>query len=393
MAELPAVEASLALPYLSDQFLLDPTIVFLNHGSFGACPKPVFDTYQRWQRELERDPVNFIQRRLPDLLESVREQVAQFAGTSAGRLVFVPNATYAINVVARSIDLQQGDEVLATNHEYGAVNNTWRFVCERRGAQYAQAEIELPVRDADAIVEAIWSRVTDRTRVLCVSHVAAPTALTLPIRTLCRKAREAGITTVIDGAHAPGQIDLALDELGADYYAGNAHKWLCAPKGAAFLYARQGPDSLLEPLVVSHGWSNAHSDSRLQDLFGWTGTIDPSSYLSIPAAIDFQETNGWQAVREACHDLASHARRMIQELTELESLCPDSCEWYSQMFTARMPQRFDRELRDRLWEQFRIEVPVFRWNEHSMIRVSVQAYNSPQDVDRLLAALETVFRE
>jgi isopenicillin-N epimerase len=393
MTDVSVVDAAITLPHLSDQFLLDPDTVFLNHGSFGACPKPVFEAYQRWQRELERDPVNFIQRRLQDLLAATRDKVAAYAGTTADRLVFVPNATYAINVVARSIELRPGDEVLGTNHEYGAVNNTWRYVCQKNGAHYVQAEIDLPVSDADSVVESIWSRVTDRTRVISVSHITAPTAMILPVRALCRRAREAGITTVIDGAHAPGQLELELDDLGADYYAGNAHKWLCAPKGAAILYSREGRDSLLEPLVVSHGWNTAHSDSRLQDNFGWTGTADPSSYLSISDAIDFQQTHNWAAVREACHSLASYARRAIQELTGLDPICPDSREWYSQMFTARLPQHLDHELRERLWEQFRIEVPVFRWNEQAMIRVSVQAYNSARDVDCLLAALETVIRE
>jgi isopenicillin-N epimerase len=393
MAYIPIAEAVITLPYLSDQFLLDPTVVFFNHGSFGACPKPVFEAYQHWQRELERDPVNFIQRRLQDLLTSTREKVAAYVGTSADRLVFVPNATYAINVVARSIELRPGDEVLATNHEYGAVNNTWRFVCEKSGAHYVQAEIDLPVTDADSVVQSIWSKVTDRTRVICVSHITAPTAMILPVASLCRKAREAGIIIVIDGAHAPGQIDLYLDELGADYYAGNAHKWLCAPKGTAFLYSRQGPDSFLQPLVVSHGWNSYRSRSRLQDNFGWTGTVDPSPYLSISAAIDFQQNNRWGDVRAACHNLASQARQSIEALTGLESVCPDSPEWYSQMFTAFIPDRFDNTLRDKLWEEYQIEVPVYRWNDRSLIRVSVQAYNSPQDVERLLEALQMVFRE
>jgi isopenicillin-N epimerase len=229
--------------------------------------------------------------------------------------------------------------------------------------------------------------------VICLSHITAPTALILPVEEVCRRAREANIISVIDGAHAPGQIELSLNDMGADYYAGNAHKWLCAPKGSAVLYSRQGPDSLLEPLVVSHGWSNSDSSSRLEDYFGWTGTIDPSSYLSISAAIDFQEEHDWAAVRRACHALASKTRTAIEDLTGLEPICPDSEEWYSQMFTARLPDQFDRELRETLWAQHRIEVPVSRYqDEHPMIRVSVQAYNSHEDMDRLLNALETAMR-
>lgn len=391
MSSLSALDAAIALPDLSDQFLLDPEITFLNHGSFGACPKPVFERYQYWQRELEIDPVNFIHRRLPDALESARERLGGYLGAAADRLVFVPNATYGINVVARSIHLQQGDEVLGTTHEYGAVNNTWRYVCEKQGARYIQAPIDLPITDTESTVDAIWSAVSDRTRAICISHITAPTALILPVQEVCRRAREANILSVIDGAHAPGQIELALDELGPDYYTGNAHKWLCAPKGSAFLYSRQGPDSLLEPLVVSHGWSNTDSHSRLQDYFGWTGTADPSSYLSVPAAIDFQEQYGWQEVRAACHQLASHARHSIEELTGLEPVCPDSATWYSQMFIARLPDFGDLDLRERFWQDYRIEVPIYCWNDQPLTRVSVQAYNSQRDIDYLLSALRTVF--
>ena len=391
MAHTTTAGSAVSLPYLREQFLLDPTVTFLNHGSFGACPAPVFETYQRWQRALERDPVDFIQRRLKDALQQARERLAAYVGASAEQLVFAPNATHGINVVARSLALREGDEVLGTDHEYGAVNNTWRYVCERSGARYVQAHVGLPVTDAASVVDQIWSAVSDRTRVICVSHITAPTALILPVQEICRRAREANIITVIDGAHAPGQVELALNEMGADYYAGNAHKWMCAPKGCALLYSREGPDSLLEPLVVSHGWSNANSTSRLEDYFGWTGTMDPSAYLSIPAVIDFLEENRWPEVRRACHALASETRRAIDELTGLESVCPDSDEWYSQMFTARLPEQVDHELREALWETHKIEVPVYRYqDEFPMVRVSVQAYNSPEDLGRLLGALEAV---
>ncbi len=218
------------LPYLADQFLLDPDITFFNHGSFGACPRPVFETYQRWQRELERQPVDFIQRRQEELLADARARLGAFVGASPDQLVFVPNATYGINVVARSLKLQPGDEVLGTSHEYGAVNNTWRFICQNHDARYVNTPIELPLINAEQFVEALWAGVTERTRVISISHITSPTALIFPLRPVIERARQAGIITVIDGAHAPGQIDLALAELGADYYTGNAHKWLC-PSG------------------------------------------------------------------------------------------------------------------------------------------------------------------
>ena len=377
---------------LREQFLLDPSVVFLNHGSFGACPAPVFDTYQRWQREFESNPVHFVDHVLRPALGVARERLAVFVGASAEQLVFVPNATYAINAVARSIKLETGDEVLGTNHEYGAVNNTWRFVCQKQGAHYVQATFGIPVSDKHSIVEAIWSQVTERTRVICISHITAPTALILPIEEICRRAREAGIVTVIDGAHALGQIDLALNEIGVDYYTGNAHKWLCAPKGSAFLYSHVGPETELEPLVVSHGWSNTTSNSRLDDYYLWTGTMDPSAYLSVPAAIDFVEEHDWSSVRASCHALASTLRRELEAFSGRESVCPDSTEWYSQMFTAFLPEPPVEDMRGRLWDEYRIIVPVHRFgDEIPLVRVSIQAYNTQEDADRLLTALNEIY--
>jgi len=379
--------SSAAFPALAAQFLIDPDVLFFNHGSFGACPHPVFDVYQRWQRELERQPVDFIQRRLEGLLADARARLGAFVGASPDRLVFVPNATYGINVVARSLKLQPGDEVLGTSHEYGAVNNTWRYACQTHGARYVTTPIHLPITTSEQVVQSLWAGVTKRTRVICISHITSPTALIFPIQPIIDRAREAGIITVIDGAHAPGHIDLALDELGADYYTGNAHKWLCAPKGAAFLYSAAGPDSLLEPLVVSHGWNSGRTGSRLFDNFSWTGTMDPSAYLSVPAAIDFQQQNDWRQVRAACHALASELRSAIQDLTGLPPICPDSPHWYSQMFVARLPLDRMEHLRDNLWPRYRIEVPVFDRDGEAFIRVSIQAYNSPQQAQRLLDAL------
>lgn len=381
-----------ALPFLADQFFFDPDITFFNHGSFGACPHPVFDAYQRWQRELERQPVDFIQRRLEALLADARARLGAFVGASPDRLVFVPNATYGINVVAHSLKLRPGDEVLGTSHEYGAVNNTWRYTCQTHDARYVTAPIPLPVTSAEQVVDAVWANVTERTRAICISHITSPTALTFPIKQIVARARNAGIITIIDGAHAPGHIDLALDDLGADYYTGNAHKWLCAPKGAAFLYSAAGRESLLDPLVVSHGWGSGRTGSRLLDNFSWTGTMDPSAYLSVPTAIDFQQQNNWPVVRAACHALASELRSAIQDLTGLPPICPDSAEWYSQMFVARLPHDRIEHLRENLWPRYRIEVPVFEHEGEAFIRVSIQAYNSPQQAERLLDALAELLR-
>ena len=223
---------------MRDQFLLDPNIIFLNHGSFGACPKPVFERYQWWQRELERQPVEFLGRRHDDLLDAARARIADYLGAEADDLVFVTNATSGLNVIARSLVLQEGDEILTTDHEYGALNLTWDHVCAKVGARYVHHPIPLPVGDPADVVESFWSAVTPRTKAIFLSHITSPTALILPVTEICHRAREAGILTIIDGAHAPGQIPLDLTAMGVDIYAGNFHKWLCAPKGSGFLYVR-----------------------------------------------------------------------------------------------------------------------------------------------------------
>jgi isopenicillin-N epimerase len=379
----------LPLPELAGQFLLDDDVVFLNHGSFGACPRPVFETYQHWQRELERDPVHFLGRRVHDLMLESRKELAAYLHVPVEQLVFVPNATYGINVIARSLDLQPGDEILTTNQEYGAVNNTWHFNFDKRGVKYVNHPIPLPVTTPKEFVDRLWEGVTPRTKVITFSHITSPTALIFPAELICQRARAEGILTVIDGAHAPGQIDLDLTAMGADFYTGNCHKWLTAPKGSAFLYAAPGRDGMLEPLVVSHGWSRPHDDtSKFLDNFTWTGTMDPAAYISVGAAVRFQREHDWPAVRAACHQLARETRDRINELTGLEPVCPDSTDWFSQMFTARLPQDSWEAIRDSMWTEHRIEIPIFTWNDQPLVRVSVQAYNKPQDMERLLAAID-----
>lgn len=384
MDSQPAAPLALPLPDLAAHYLLDRDITFLNHGSFGACPQPVFERYQHWQRELERNPVGFIGQRLPELLRAAREQLASYLGATADELTFVPNATHGMNIVARSLKLEPGDEVLTTDHEYGAVNNTWRFNCEKQGALYINQPIPMPIQDPQAVVDQLWAGVTERTKVISLSHITSPTALIFPVAEVCRRAREAGIITVIDGAHAPGQIDLDLAAIGADFYTGNAHKWLSSAKGAAFLYARADRQDLLEPLVVSHGWNRPNSkQSQFSDYFTWTGTDDPAAYLSVPAAIDFQAQNNWPAVRVACHQLLVEAQNRILELSDHEPLSPDSM--WMQMCSIPLPGSSAGY--QQLWEKYQIVAPVGEWNGLTRIRVSIQAYNTPQDVERLVDAL------
>lgn len=384
---------TLPLPDLADQFLLRPDIAFLNHGSFGACPRPVFEVYQAWQRQLETEPVDFLGRRLPGLLAEARQRVADFVSTTADNLTFVPNVTHAMNILANSLELRPGDEVLSTDHAYGAVDRIWRFNCHKRGAEYINQPIPVPVGDASEVVDHLWAGVSEHTRIISISHITSPTALIFPVVEICRRARAAGILTVIDGAHTPGQIDLNLGTLEADFYVANCHKWLCAPKGSAFLFARPECQSLLEPLIVSWGWQSVNpGSSRFIDYFQWLGTDDPAVYLSVPAAIDFQTQHHWPQIRAACHQLACQARAQIQELSSLPPICPESEEWWQQMFTAPLPDCNVEIVGRRLWEEFGVEVPVIEWQGRPYVRVSIQAYNHPRDVDRLLAALRQVLK-
>ncbi|MDW8226544.1 MAG: aminotransferase class V-fold PLP-dependent enzyme [Anaerolineales bacterium] len=369
-------------------FLLDPSIIFLNHGSFGATPRPVFRAYQRWQRELERQPVEFLGRRHNDLIAAARAELAAYLGTSPETLVYTTNVTVALNIVARSLDLGPGDEVLATDHEYGALDRTWRFLAAKRGFVYRRQPIPVPLTTPATFLDVLWQGVTPRTRVIFLSHITSPTALIFPVETVIRRARREGILTVIDGAHAPGQIPLHLDELGADFYGGNLHKWLCAPKGAGFLYARPEVQHLLEPLVVSWGWeAEVPGPSRLVEYHEWQGTRDIAAFLAVPEAIRFQHEHNWPRVRAACHDLARRALAGICALTGLPALSDE--RWFGQFVSIPLPESVDPVvLKHRLYHDYRIEAPFLAWNEHKLLRVSFQGYNSERDLRALLQAMQ-----
>ncbi len=347
--------------HLESFFLLDPAVTFLNHGSFGATPKPVFEEYQRWQRELERQPVEFLGRRFPALMAKARAALGAYLGTQANNLVYVSNVTVALNIVARSLNLGAGDEVVTSQHEYGAMDRTWRFLSKERGFAYVQVPVSLESKEA--FVESFWAGVTPRARVIFLSHVTSPTAVIFPVQEIIRRAREAGIFTVIDGAHAPGQVPLRLDELGADFYGGNLHKWLCAPKGAGFLYARPEVQPLLKPLVVSWGYeAETPGASRFVDYHEWQGTRDISAFLAVPAAIEFQKKHDWDSVRAACHALAKEAQRRVCNLTGLPPLHSEDDSWFGQMAAAPLPPQTDAaRLKARLYDARRVEVPLMDW--------------------------------
>ena len=386
---------------LKRHFQLDPSVVFLNHGSFGATPKPVFREYQRWQRELEKQPVEFLGRRSDNLLAGSRAALGKYLGTHGDNLVYTQNVTISLNIVARSLELNPNDEVLTTDHEYGAIDRAWRFLSKERGFKYINQHITTPLTSEEKFVEDFWRGVTPNTRVICLSHITSETAIIFPITEIIRRARENGIITVIDGAHAPGQIPLHLDSLGADFYGGNLHKWLCAPKGAGFLYARPEMQRLLKPLVVSWGYeSNTPSGSTFIDHNQWWGTRDLAAFLAVPAAIQFQAENHWDDVRASCRQLLCDAQNRICELTGLAPLHPATLRhgsghaWFAQMATAPLPADTDiASLKTRLYDEYRIEVPLIDWNKHKLIRISVQGYNTKRDLDKLCRALSRLLNK
>jgi len=369
---------------LRAEFLLDPNVTFLNHGSYGACPRAVFERYQEWQLQLERQPVVFLARRLDELLADARAALGACVGADPNDLVFVPNATAGVNLAAWPLGLKAGDEVLSTDLEYGALDLTWGHVCGDFGARYVRTPIRLPVTSAEEIVEAVWSGVNPRTRVLFLSHHTSSTALTLPVEELCRRAREAGIRTVLDGAHVPGHFPLDLRALDPDYYAGNCHKWMCAPKGAGFLYVRRELQGDIHPLLI--GWGYEGDDPSFVSRHEKQGTRDPSAYLTVPAAIDWQREHEWDSVRGRCHELARRARHELG----LEPLAPDSRDFFGQMVTLRLPATAPTDLQERLYDEHRIEIPVFEHGDGRFIRPSFQGYNSAEDLDRLRNALEAL---
>ncbi|HET8752044.1 MAG TPA: aminotransferase class V-fold PLP-dependent enzyme [Gaiellaceae bacterium] len=365
---------------LRREFLLDPQIAFLNHGSFGGCPRPVFDRYQAWQRELELEPVDFIRRRLPDLLDEARASLASYLACPATDLAFVPNATTGVNLAARSLDLRPGEEVLTTDLEYGACDLAWEWVCRRTGSRYVRASIPLPLDDPSTLVDALLSAASERTRVLYVSHVTSETALVFPVEEIVGRARALGLVTIVDGAHAPAHVAVDLGRLGADFYSGNCHKWMCAPKGAGFLHVQPEHQDRVDAAIVSWGYeAGTNFSQRIEK----QGTRDPAAWLAVPDAIRFQAERDWDDVRGRCRRLAVQAREQLCNLLGTEPLAP--AEMLGQMAAVRLP-RFAPDLSDDLFARHRVEVPVGGTHD-DLLRVSVAAYTTREEIDRLLAAL------
>jgi len=370
---------------------LDPTIKFLNHGSFGACPLPVMKLQQELRQRIERQPLQFFGRDLEELLDRARTELAAFVGADAEDLAFVPNATTGINTVLRSLKFDPGDELLTTNQEYNACRNALNFVAERSGAKIVVAEVPYPIESSEQAIEPILQAVSSKTRLALLDHITSQTGLVFPIAKIIHALTQQNIDTLIDGAHAPGMVAIDLATIGATYYTGNCHKWLCAPKGAAFLYVRRDKQPEIRPLTISHGANSPRRDrSRFRLEFDWTGTDDPTAYLCVPEAIRFMGSRlsgGWAELMSHNHENAIAARNILCEILKVAPPCPD--EMIGSLATVPLSDGSCVELQDALLEKFGIEVPIVPYPAapKRLVRLSAQIYNTLDQYEKLGRAI------
>jgi isopenicillin-N epimerase len=414
---------------LHDQFLFRPDITYLNFGSFGATPRPVFEAYQRWQLELEREPVQHIAVRAPQLLREAREALGNYVGAHADDLVFTPNPSQAVNIVVRNLEavLQPGDEILSTDLEYGAMDRTWNYYARKNGWVYRRQHIPLPLSGEDEFLEAFWAGLTPRTKVVFIGQITSTTALVFPVEQICRKARALGLLTIVDGAHVPGHIPLNITALDPDFYTGACHKWMMAPKGCSFLYARRDKQDMLDPLIISWGYESvAPSHTRFIDYHEMQGTNDFSAYLALPVCIEFMQQHNWPKVSRQCRELTLQNIPRFAALLRTVPLAPINSGMFGQMCSLPLnlvkpvvstppPETSTSSvsggnvavaksaavaelveataaaaLKKRLYEEFKIEVPVMMHNGQAYLRYSIQAFNTQADLDRLYEALEAI---
>lgn len=384
---------------MKHHWTLDPRITFLNHGSFGATPRVVLEKQIELRAQLEREPVRFFVRELEPMLDAARGELAEFLGTDPQGLAFVPNATAGVNAVLRSLDLDKFDELLVTNQEYNACRNALEYVATIHGAKIVVAEVPFPIASPEVVVERVLEKVTDRTRLLLIDHVTSQTALIFPIERIVKELADRGIDTLVDGAHAPGFLSLDVRAIGAAYYAGNLHKWVCAPKGAAFLYVRENRRAGVRPAIISHGANSPRRDrSRFLLEFDWTGTFDPTPWLCVPDALRFIGKllpGGWISVVRRNHELALEARDLLCETLQIDKPAPDAM--LGAMAAVPLPDGtldeapalYGDPLQDKLLFDHSIEVPVVPWPAppKRVLRVSAAMYNVRADYERLADAL------
>ncbi|MEX2173784.1 MAG: aminotransferase class V-fold PLP-dependent enzyme [Pirellulaceae bacterium] len=389
---------------LMAQWQIRPDTIYLNHGSFGPSPAAVRAERRRWLEAAEQQPMDFFVRQLEPAWLAARDRLAGFVGTSGANLIFVENATVGMNIAADSFRLAAGDEVLLTDHEYGAVQRIWQRACEKAGATARVATLPLPLTSVEETVAALFAAATERTRMIVVSHITSPTAVILPVQAICDEARRRGIAVAIDGPHAVAQLPLAIDRLGCDFYAASCHKWLSAPFGSGFLYVAPRQQPSVRPPVLSWGRIPPTCIESWADEFVWAGTRDATAYLAVPAAIDFLEGVGLAAFRARTHWLARYARHRLVELTGLAPIVPDDPAWYASMAHVPLPPPrtasahpagrgeegcpVSNPLQHTIWRELGIEVPVIVFRGTRYLRVSCHLYNDTSHIDRLVSGLK-----
>jgi isopenicillin-N epimerase len=386
---------------LDVHWALDPSIVFLNHGSFGACPRAVLEWQNIFRMRMESEPVRFLTRELQPLLDVSRERLAQLLNTAPDNLAFVPNATTGVNAVVRSLEFQAGDEILTTNQDYNACRNALRAVAERAGARVVVANVPFPLLDEAQVIDVLLSCVGDRTRLAMIDHVTSPTAVVFPIPRIVRALEERGIDVLVDAAHAPGMLPVDLDALRPAYYTGNCHKWLCAPKGAGFLYVRHDRQERIQPTTISHGYNTLRPGrNTLHTRFDWVGTTDPTAWLCVGSAIDWCSSllpGGLSELMNRNHALAVEGRRLLCKSLGIDQPCPD--EMLGSMATIPLPPRFQTGLfpanttdpvQTTLFDAYAVEVPVARWGDPAQryLRISAHGYNSREQYSYLAKVLQ-----
>lgn len=389
-------------PIHPDAWTLDPAVTFLNHGSFGACPRAILERQQQLREEMERQPVAFLVGKLTPLIDESRNALAALIGADPADMVFVHNATAGVNAVLRSLTFQPGDEILCTIHDYNACRNVVRYIAQQSGAVVVEVNIPVPIDSPEQVIGAVLDRVTSRTRIAMLDHITSPTALVFPIEELVRELNQRGIDTLVDGAHTLGMLPLDLGRLGAAYYTGNCHKWLCAPKGAGFLWVRKDRQEGIQPAIISHGWNKPRAGySPFQDGFDWPGTFDPTPWVCVGDAIRFMSSlmpGGLPALMQRNHELAMLGRKILSEqLRPVGSeamlgsmaavILPD--ELGRRYSVGQMAGDANNALHDMLLANYGIEVPVMCWPAppQMILRVSAQAYNYPAQYERLAKAV------
>lgn len=376
---------------MKNLFLLDPNITYLNHGSYGSCPSSVFNNYQKLQKRLEQQPVQFMTKYLWKYLKESRDTLGTFLNCDGDDLLLFANPTTAINNVIENLNLNKGDEVLMTQHEYGALVRAWSRSSKRNNFSIVQQPVNVPVSSKKNFIKQFLAGITVNTKVVFISQITSQTGLIFPIKEICEYATKKGIVTIVDGAHVPGHIDLNISNLECDFYTGTCHKWLCAPKGSSFLYVRKSFQANIKPQVVS--WGEEGDDpgpSQFQMDFQWQGTKDMSSFLSIPSAIHFIESNNWKENHKISKELILEVSEDLKNLFGTNPLFKSE-DWVGQMVSHPLPSNTPENLKEMLWEKFLIEVPVFEWKKQKYIRVSAHFYNDRNDMNTLINALEMIF--